>query len=351
MNISIGENIKRMRNHKGVTQERLAESLGVTPQAISRWESGTGYPAIEYLPDLAGFFGISVDELLGVKLSEREARREEIYATIGHIEYCGYNPTAIDLLREAHAEFPGDRKISLSLARALCSVMWEEKPDHTLLREAEKMLRDLIRQADDNDFRFACVKELAILYKEAWKDEAGYDEVVKLLPGIDSCREVFIAECFNGTIRKKEEVRDCVRSFAQRTINILRDYVAYSLPNEKENWDSKIDSLKRLVVFTGWLTEWTGGESNEETDEVAAVLHRYISTYYAAQERKNETCESLTDMFSYVERICKRPSAKDKPHNIAWYFLPYLDSERYDSVRKEKWFAALRKQMEELAAK
>ncbi len=82
MNITIGENIKKLRKLRGVTQEALADRLNVTPQAISRWESESGFPAIEYLPDLAGFFGISVDELLGVKISEREARREEIYKTI-----------------------------------------------------------------------------------------------------------------------------------------------------------------------------------------------------------------------------------------------------------------------------
>ena len=79
MNITIGETIKRLRNQKGVTQEKLADSLGVTPQAVSKWESGTGLPAIDYLPDLSAYFGVSVDELLGVKLSKREARREQIY--------------------------------------------------------------------------------------------------------------------------------------------------------------------------------------------------------------------------------------------------------------------------------
>ena len=57
MNLTIGETIKKLRNQKKVTQEKLAESLGVTPQAISRWESGAGYPAIDYLPDLAAFSG------------------------------------------------------------------------------------------------------------------------------------------------------------------------------------------------------------------------------------------------------------------------------------------------------
>lgn len=80
MNIAIGEKLKQLRTTKKVTQEMLSAALGVTPQAISRWEAGNGYPAIEYLPDIAMFFGISVDELLGVKLTEREAKREHIYS-------------------------------------------------------------------------------------------------------------------------------------------------------------------------------------------------------------------------------------------------------------------------------
>ncbi len=123
MNTTICENIKKLRKQKNVTQEKLAESLGVTPQAISRWESGAGFPAIDYLPDLAGYFEVSVDELLGVKLSKREARREELYAMIDRINAeNGYNdaPGAVEMLREAHAEFPGDMKISFALAWKLC---------------------------------------------------------------------------------------------------------------------------------------------------------------------------------------------------------------------------------------
>lgn len=349
MNITIGENIKKLRNQICITQERLAESIGVTPQAISRWESESGYPAIEYLPDLAGFFGISVDELLGVKLSEREARRENIYTTINHIEDCGYNPTAIDLLREAHAEFPSDMKISLSLAKALCSERFEEDPNKAYLREAEKMLRDLIRQSDDYDFRFECVRFLAVLYKEAFKDEQGYEEVVKMLPSINSCREMFITDLYDGAHQKEDEIRDCLITLSRCLVSRLRDYVAYILPNEEDKWEAKKHYLERMIDFCRFITDIIGEEKSVILDGNIAMLYRYMATYYVALGNKAETLTSLENMLMYVEKICKTTTDESLPHNTAWYFLPYLGQERYDPVRKEERFIAIKEKMEKLA--
>ena len=72
MNIKIGAIIKKLRSENNITQDALATAIGVTPQAISRWESEGGYPDIELLPALADFFSVSVDELIGYRLSERE---------------------------------------------------------------------------------------------------------------------------------------------------------------------------------------------------------------------------------------------------------------------------------------
>ena len=72
MNVKIGAIIKKLRGEKHVTQDTLATAMGVTPQAISRWESEGGYPDMELLPALADFFSVSIDELLGYKRSERE---------------------------------------------------------------------------------------------------------------------------------------------------------------------------------------------------------------------------------------------------------------------------------------
>ena len=66
-----------MRHRDGRTQEALAEALGVTSQAISRWESNGGYPDMEMIPSIANYFGVSIDELFGYD-NVREKRIDEI---------------------------------------------------------------------------------------------------------------------------------------------------------------------------------------------------------------------------------------------------------------------------------
>ena len=63
--IKINEQIAFLRKQKGLTQEELANALGVTNQAVSKWESAQCCPDIQLLPDLAKIFDVSIDELIG----------------------------------------------------------------------------------------------------------------------------------------------------------------------------------------------------------------------------------------------------------------------------------------------
>ena len=65
MEITIGENIRRLRLERRMTQEQLAEILNVTNAAVSKWERGDSFPDITMLFPIADYFGVSVDALMG----------------------------------------------------------------------------------------------------------------------------------------------------------------------------------------------------------------------------------------------------------------------------------------------
>ena len=74
--IKINESIAVLRKQKGLTQEELANRLGVTNQAVSKWESGQCCPDIQLIPKLADIFGTSIDALFGRRNEQSEERSE-----------------------------------------------------------------------------------------------------------------------------------------------------------------------------------------------------------------------------------------------------------------------------------
>ena len=64
MDMTIGKRIAHLRKEKGLTQEELAQHMGISPQAVSKWENDQTCPDISALPKLARLFGVTVDELL-----------------------------------------------------------------------------------------------------------------------------------------------------------------------------------------------------------------------------------------------------------------------------------------------
>ena len=74
MNSTLGERIAALRRERGFKQDELAERLGVSPQAVSKWENDVSCPDIMILPELAECLGVTVDELLSGKKSEPEVR-------------------------------------------------------------------------------------------------------------------------------------------------------------------------------------------------------------------------------------------------------------------------------------
>ena len=136
MQLNLGMKIRELRHRDGRTQEALAESLGVTSQAVSRWESGGSYPDMEMIPAIANYFHISIDELFGYH-DEREEKIKTILENAAKIltkqGFTMYQGSlsedveeCINMLRAASEEFPNEPKILLKLAQALHMWGWNK---------------------------------------------------------------------------------------------------------------------------------------------------------------------------------------------------------------------------------
>ena len=81
MNITLSQNISRLRKEKSMTQEQLAEALGISFAAVSKWERSVTTPELGYIIEMADLFGVSVDALLGYRVQSGacEAVAERLY--------------------------------------------------------------------------------------------------------------------------------------------------------------------------------------------------------------------------------------------------------------------------------
>ena len=104
--IKLSENIKKLRLEKDMTQSQLATVLGVSEQAVSRWENGNTYPDITLLPAIADYFKVSIDELMGMESYKDEKETEEIIRIVKDNERKGLIAENVKLLTEAAKKYP-----------------------------------------------------------------------------------------------------------------------------------------------------------------------------------------------------------------------------------------------------
>lgn len=128
MQIKIGDRIKELRKRDGRTQEELAANLGVTSQAVSRWEASGGYPDMEIIPSIASYFGVSIDALFGYDGIDRKKRIDSILSEVEEMKNrCAPSPEITAVLRNAVSEFPGEERILFELANSLYKQGWSDR--------------------------------------------------------------------------------------------------------------------------------------------------------------------------------------------------------------------------------
>lgn len=126
MNIKIGEKIRQLRKRDGRKQEDLAGALGVSPQAVSRWEANGGYPDMELIPAIANYFNISIDELFGYSKDRQEKLKSILNKAEQALSGQEDMTECIGMLRSAAEEFPSEPQVLVKLGYALNRQGWRE---------------------------------------------------------------------------------------------------------------------------------------------------------------------------------------------------------------------------------
>ena len=104
--MSFGKKIKQLRKERDMTQERLAELLSISPQAVSRWETDVAMPDISLIPVICNLFDVSSDELLGIGIESKNKRIQEIVAQAYGFSGKGYAQQAREILDAYHNADP-----------------------------------------------------------------------------------------------------------------------------------------------------------------------------------------------------------------------------------------------------
>lgn len=166
MNKNIGTNIKELRQKANMTQNMLAEKLGVSFQSVSRWETGATFPDITLLPHIASVFDVTIDSLFGINTNEVDKHMEEFY----DYRRKGYShKELIRKGREICREFPGERDPKYALFELLSAPLSDEKER----RDGIKLGYELINQSTfDGDWRkTVIVSDMTAMLPEEELDE------------------------------------------------------------------------------------------------------------------------------------------------------------------------------------
>lgn len=183
--LKIGEVIKKLRKDKGMTQEDLAQYVGVSTPAISKWESGTTYPDITILPILANLFEVSIDNLLNYKaeLEDSEIIKivKECEAYIINSDIDGY----LDIHKKYIRKYPSNYKLHYGLVglhvMAYANIT-DENVRENLVEDSIKILENSVKNTKDMKIKEASLTLISsqyLLKNQADKAEEAIKKIYK----------------------------------------------------------------------------------------------------------------------------------------------------------------------------
>lgn len=180
MKLELGSRIRAYRKQMGLTQEQLAEALGVTVGAVSKWESGQNTPELAMLVDLAELFEVSVDVLLGYTVHSQNHRQAAGQLRAMQLEKCG--PEGCRAAEKMLAKYPNYFDVVYHSGELFFSVGIEQG-EQRLLRRALELFRhslELIGQNEDETVsEFSIHNHISMLYSALGDHDLALEELKK----------------------------------------------------------------------------------------------------------------------------------------------------------------------------
>ncbi|MBQ8187280.1 MAG: helix-turn-helix transcriptional regulator [Clostridia bacterium] len=151
----LGDKIRSLRRGRGISQEVLAGSLGLSFQAVSKWENGDTMPDVAMIPAIASFFGVSTDELFDYNCMEIEREVEKIAHAAYRFRHSDPAKSE-EILRDGLKSYPGNEVL---LNNLLYTMTAPERADEMI-----PLCRALIESARDDAVRYDACRILAEIY-------------------------------------------------------------------------------------------------------------------------------------------------------------------------------------------
>ena len=319
MQLDLGNNIRQLRRRDKSTQEALAEALGVTSQAVSRWESGGSYPDMNLIPSIANYFGVSIDELFGYT-DQRQQRIDELASQIREMLRQNYGvdknlTECIALARDALVEFPGNEKLMLCLASALYkagSVRYGESyltddegysvydvqkhRTYAEWREAIPLYEKALQSLPNGALRDQAMDELSQLYLNMGEYEKG-SALVDSAPSMWNSKEFLRAWAFDGK-RGVQAVSETLLAAVRACAVLIR--VISSADQRHLSPAEKADCLRRAIG----LYELICPDGNYGVHHgYVASLQMFCSLYLWLDGKQDEAFSFLDDALENMRKM------------------------------------------------
>lgn len=323
--IKLSERIKELRLRDGKTQEAVAVELGITAQAVSRWEKGICYPDMEILPSLANYFNVSIDELFGYD-NERSKRIDELVEKINNInnQNAGEDVNmdeCIALARDALIEFPGNESLMLSLASVLYNAGYvrygemhitdeegysvydvERHRTYKEWQEAIKLYEKLIPTLPEGKKRHKAVTELAQLYKNTGEQEKAL-ALSESAPDLAASKPFLRLQAYDGkeaVTATGELLLETVSKSAEQMVRIVLDDGTIASKDAAKTLQHVEDMYKNIC-----------GESYGRNYAFLSCVQMLRSYYLWLADEKDEAFNALDRALMLAKEYDKLHDSKD----------------------------------------